>query len=66
VRVRDSETRIVRSLYIGARERRRYHSASAARAELLHGRFRAAGWRTGTLDERDGRASLFRAFGLPA
>jgi len=66
VRVRDSETQAVRSLYIGERERRRYRAASLARTQLVQGRYRAAGWRTGTLDERDGRASLFRAFGLPA
>jgi uncharacterized protein (DUF58 family) len=65
VRVRDSETGIVRGLIIGERERSRYHLATRRRAELLQVRYRASGWRTGTLDERDGRASLFRAFGLP-
>jgi hypothetical protein len=46
----------------GARES--YVSAVAARAASLAERFRAAGWRAGTLDERDGRASLERVFGL--
>lgn len=66
VRVRDAESGRVRGLFIGARERRRYAAASARRATLLHERYAAAGWRPGTLTEDDGRASLFRAFGLRA
>ncbi len=54
----------------GARVRRpphraRYREAARAREAALHERFRGAGWRVGALDERDGRASLLRAFGLP-
>lgn len=66
VRVRDAESGRVRGLFIGARERRGYAVASARRATLLHERYAAAGWRRGTLLEDDGRASLFRAFGLRA
>jgi hypothetical protein len=65
VRVRDSETGSVRGLFIGKRERSRYRLATRRRADLLQVRYRTSGWRTGVLDERDGRASLFRAFGLP-
>lgn len=64
VRLRDAETGEVRRQYVDARVRRRYREASAAREHELHARFRHAGWRTGMLDERDGRASLLRAFGL--
>ncbi|MBV9440809.1 MAG: DUF58 domain-containing protein [Candidatus Eremiobacteraeota bacterium] len=66
VRLRDAETGAVRRQYVDARARRRYAEASAARERALHATFRQAGWRTGTLDERDGRASLLRAFGLGA
>ena len=66
VRVRDAESGRVRGLFVGTRERRRYAEASAHRARALHERYAAAGWRSGTLSEDDGRASLFRAFGLRA
>lgn len=64
VRVRDAETGALRTLFLGERARRRYRDASHARDEALHARFRRAGWRTGVLDEGDGRAALHRAFGL--
>ncbi|HZO94584.1 MAG TPA: DUF58 domain-containing protein [Candidatus Baltobacteraceae bacterium] len=64
VRVRDAESGAVRALYVGARARSRYRGASQAREAALHARFRRAGWRTGVLDEGDGRAALHRAFGL--
>jgi uncharacterized protein (DUF58 family) len=63
-RLRDAETGRTRRLYIGARTRERYLAASRARDDALRARFRATGWRVGTLDERDGRASLERAFGV--
>jgi uncharacterized protein (DUF58 family) len=66
VRLRDAETGRVRRAFVDSRTRRRYQDASHAREFALHGRFRTTGWRVGTLDERDGRASLLRAFGLPA
>jgi uncharacterized protein (DUF58 family) len=66
VRLRDAESGRVRQIFAGSRTRERYGAASRAREAALQARFRAAGWRVGTLDERDGRASLLRAFGLPA
>jgi uncharacterized protein (DUF58 family) len=66
VRLRDAESGRVRQVFAGSRTRERYGVASRAREAALQARFRAAGWRVGTLDERDGRASLLRAFGLPA
>ncbi len=66
VRLRDAETGAVRRVYVGARERRRYREAAHAREAALHARFRDAGWRTGALEEADGRGSLLRAFGLAA
>jgi uncharacterized protein (DUF58 family) len=66
VRLRDAESERTRLAFVGARTRARYHAASDAREAGLHARFRAAGWRVGTLDESDGRGSLLRAFGLPA
>jgi len=65
VRLRDAESGRVRRLFVGARERARYRTAAHAREAALQTRFRDAGWRVGTLDESDGRASLLRAFGLP-
>ncbi len=66
VRLRDAESGAVRRAYVGARERRRYREAAHLREAALHARFRAAGWRTGALEEADGRGSLLRAFGLAA
>jgi uncharacterized protein (DUF58 family) len=66
VRLRDAETGRVARFFAGAKTRARYRTASHAHEAAVHERFRAAGWRTGTLDEHDGRASLLRAFGLPA
>ncbi len=66
VRLRDAESGRVRQVFVGSRARARYRAAGQAREAALQARFRAAGWRVGTLDERDGRASLLRAFGLPA
>lgn len=66
VRLRDAESGRTRRVYVGARARARYRDASRERETALVARFRAAGWRVGTLDERDGRAALLRAFGLPA
>jgi len=64
VRLRDAETGRVRRVFAGSRTRARYRAASHAREAALHARFRDAGWRVGTLEERDGRASLLHAFGL--
>jgi uncharacterized protein (DUF58 family) len=65
-RLRDAETGRIARVFVGARTRKRYRTASHAREAALHARFRDAGWRVGTLEENDGRASLLRAFGLPA
>lgn len=64
VRLRDAESGRVRRVFVGAPTRRRYGERSRARETALHDRFRAAGWRTASLDEDDGRASLARAFGV--
>jgi uncharacterized protein (DUF58 family) len=66
VRLRDAETGRVGRVFVGARTRARYRTAAHAREAALHARFRDAGWRVGALEEADGRASLLRAFGLPA
>jgi uncharacterized protein (DUF58 family) len=66
VRLRDAESGRARQVFVGARTRARYRTASHAREASLHAGFRAAGWRVGTLRENDGRASLLQAFGLPA
>lgn len=66
VRLRDAESGRTRRVFVGARTRARYREAAHAREDALHARFRAAGWRTGTLDEGNGRSSLLHAFGLPA
>ncbi|MEA2783950.1 MAG: hypothetical protein QOF71_54 [Candidatus Eremiobacteraeota bacterium] len=65
-RLRDAETGRVARVFVGARTRTRYRTAAHAREAVLHARFRDAGWRVGTLDETDGRASLLRAFNVPA
>ena len=66
VRLRDAENGRTRRVFVGARTRERYASASQARAAMLRDRFHRTGWRVGELDERDGRSSLRHAFGLPA
>jgi len=66
VRLRDAETGRVRRVFVGSRARARYREAAHAREAALHARLRDAGWRVGSLEESDGRASLLRAFGLPA
>jgi hypothetical protein len=66
VRLRDAESGRVRQVFVGARARTRYRDASRRREAALHARFRSAGWRVGALEERDGRGSLLRTFGLPA
>jgi uncharacterized protein (DUF58 family) len=63
-RVRDAETGRARTLYFGRRERARFTAAVAEREAAQSARFAGAGWRVGSLDEADGRASLERAFGL--
>jgi uncharacterized protein (DUF58 family) len=64
VRLRDAESGRERRVFVGARERARYRAASHMREEALRERFRAAGWRVGTLEEGDGRVSLMRTFAL--
>ncbi len=66
VRMRDAESGRVRRVFFGARERAAYVAAAHAREDALRTRFRAAGWRVGTLDERGGRLSLLHAFGVAA
>lgn len=63
VRMRGAEGGGVRG-YVGAAERTRYGRAVRKREENLLARFSDAGWRTGLLHERDGRASLAAAFGV--
>ena len=63
-RLRDAESGRTRTLFVGKRTRARYREAARERETALLRRFREAGWRTAILDERDGRASLLRAFGL--
>ncbi len=65
-RLRDAETGRTRRVFVSSRTRARYRAAAHAREAALHARFRDAGWRAGTLDEADGRASLLHAFGLAA
>ena len=64
VRMRDAETGRTRRLLVGPRTRERYVRASRERDDRLRARFRRARWRVGTLDERDGAASLERTFGV--
>jgi hypothetical protein len=64
VRVRDAESARVRTMYIGAAERRRYTEASRRRERALLERFARAGWRAGTFGEDDGESALLGAFGL--
>jgi len=66
VRLRDAESGRTRRVFAGARTRARYRAAAHAREAALRARFREFGWRVGVLEERDGRGSLLRAFGLPA
>lgn len=63
VRLRGAENGRVRA-FVGRRERRAYARAVRAREAALLGRFAAANWRTGTLHEENGAASLVAAFGL--
>ena len=64
VSVRDAQDGSVQRLFIGKRERERYHQAVRQREETLFERFAAANWRAGVLDEANGGVSLQRAFGL--
>ncbi len=64
VRMRDAETGRTQRLLVGPRARERYVRASRERDDRLRVRFRRARWRVGTLDERDGAASLERTFGV--
>jgi uncharacterized protein (DUF58 family) len=66
VRLRDAETGRVGRVFVGSRTRMRYREAAHAREAELQARFRDAGWRVGTLEGNDGRASLLHAFGLGA
>jgi len=63
-RLRDSESGATRIVRFGRSARERYVRAVAERERALDQRFSRAGWRFGLLDERDGVASLERAFGL--
>jgi len=65
-RVEDLETGMRRTVYVDAAARRRYARAVHERERSVGARFETAGWRVGVLHEHGGRASLFRAFGLPA
>lgn len=64
VRLRDAESGRVRRVFVGKRQRERYRIASVERDAAIRERLRAHGWRIGTLDERDGRGSLYHAFGV--
>ena len=63
VRVRGAEGGMLRA-YVGSRERARYAAAVREREHAVTARLERAGWRTGILNERDGAASLFAAFGI--
>jgi len=63
-RVRDAEGGATRIVRFGRTAREQYARAVAEREAALETRFTRAGWRFGLLDERDGVASLERAFGL--
>lgn len=65
VRIRDREGGAARA-YVGRAERARFARAVEQREREVFERLERAGWRTGTLLERDGRASLEAAFGLHA
>lgn len=64
VTLRDAETGNTRSVFLGARARRRLRSATVRRETQLMERFAACGWRAALLDERSGAASLHAAFGV--
>lgn len=64
VRLRDAETGRVRRVFVGKRQRERYRTATAERDAAIRARLAAHGWRIGTLDEHDGRSSLYHAFGV--
>lgn len=63
VRMRGAEGGSLRA-YVGARERAAFARAVRRRERNLIDRFDSANWRTGILDESDGVASLYSAFGL--
>jgi hypothetical protein len=64
VRLRDAESGRVRRVFVGKRQRERYRIASVERDAAIRERLRAHGWRIGTLDEGDGRGSLYHTFGV--
>jgi len=64
VRLRDAETGRIRRVFVGKRQRERYRTATAERDAAIRARLAAHGWRIGTLDEHDGRSSLYHAFGV--
>ncbi|MBV8689009.1 MAG: DUF58 domain-containing protein [Candidatus Eremiobacteraeota bacterium] len=66
VTICDAESAAQRRLFIGEPERRRYRCAVMKREHELRKLFHTAGWRTGALQERDGRGSLYNAFGIPS
>jgi len=63
-RVRDAESGATRIVRFGRAARERYVRAVAEREREIETRFARAGWRFGLLEERDGTASLERAFAL--
>lgn len=66
VNVRDAESKALRELFFGGRERRAYARAVAQRQRRVREMFVRCGWRLGVLDECSGAAALYRAFGLEA
>ena len=64
VRLRDAESGRVRRVFVGKRQRERYRIATAERDAAIRVRLSGLSWRVGTLEERDGRASLYHAFGV--
>ena len=64
VRVRDAESGDGRLVFLGRAQRRRLAGAVRAREETLRRKLASCGWRAGLLEESDGAASLFAAFGL--
>lgn len=64
VRLRDAETGRVARIYVGARERARYLTASAQRERRVLDRLLSAGIAAAVLDEAGAPAALFEALGI--
>jgi len=63
-RIADAETGATSTIYFGAKQREAFLQAIREREMNLAQRFERAGWRVGTLHERNGADSLYAAFGI--